>query len=308
MTDHSFTATFAVDQTPEEAFAAIANVRLWWSENITGRTDKLGATFDYRFKDIHRCTMRITEFVPARRIAWHVVSNYFDFTRDKTEWTGTDITFEITRRDEKTEIRFTHHGLVPEYECYDVCSDGWGTYINGSLRDLITTGKGHPNVGEAITGSERVLTGGAGDYATAFTVDRTPQEVFAAINDVRGWWSGEIDGNTDKVGDEFSYRYEDIHYSKQKITELVPGRRVAWRVLDARLSFATDKAEWRGTDIVFDIVQKGDKTELRFTHIGLVPELECFESCSGGWRLYIDGSLRNFIAASKNEPERTKTR
>jgi uncharacterized protein YndB with AHSA1/START domain len=159
MNDHSFTAAFAVDQTPEEVFAAITNVRGWWSEDIAGSTDKLGETFDYRFKDIHRCTMRITEFVPARRVAWHVVSNYFDFTTDKTEWTGTDIAFEIARRGDKTEIRFTHHGLVPEYECYDVCSDGWGTYINGSLRDLITTGKGHPNFGEAITASERVLTG-----------------------------------------------------------------------------------------------------------------------------------------------------
>ena len=102
------------------------------------------------------------------------------------------------------------------------------------------------------------------------------------------------------MGDEFSYRYEDIHYSKQKITELVPGRRVAWHVLDARLNFATDKTEWKGTDIVFDIAKKDGKTELHFTHIGLVPEFECFESCSGGWHLYIDGSLRNFIAGGNN--------
>jgi hypothetical protein len=124
--------------------------------------------------------------------------------------------------------------------------------------------------------------------------------VFAAINDVHGWWSGAIHGDTSKVGDEFSYRYEDIHYSKQQIRELVPGRRVAWHVLDANLNFAKDKAEWQGTDIVFDITKKGDKTELRFTHIGLVPEFEYFGSCSGGWHFYIDGSLRNFISAGKS--------
>jgi len=62
------------------------------------------------------------------------------------------------------------------------------------------------------------------------TVDQTPEEAFAAINNVRGWWSGEIDGNTDTLAAEWSYRYKDIHYSKQRITELVPGRKVVWPV------------------------------------------------------------------------------
>ena len=59
-------------------------------------------------------------------------------------------------------------------------------------------------------------------FTTAFTVDKTPAEAFAAINNVRGWWSGNIEGSTDKLGEEWIYRYEDVHYSKQKITELVP--------------------------------------------------------------------------------------
>jgi hypothetical protein len=62
-----------------------------------------------------------------------------------------------------------------------------------------------------------------------FTVDRTPEEAFAAITNVRGWWSGEIDGDTDVLGAEFTYRYQDIHRSTQKITELVPGRKVTWQ-------------------------------------------------------------------------------
>ena len=139
------------------------------------------------------------------------------------------------------------------------------------------------------------------NFATTFTVNQSPEEAFAAINNVRGWWSGKIDGSTDKLGDEFTYRYKDLHYSKQKITELIPGKKVVWHVLDANLSFVKDKTEWKGTDIIFEIFQKGDKTEVRFTHVGLLPECECFKACSEGWSFYINGSLRDFIVTGKEQ-------
>ena len=135
-----------------------------------------------------------------------------------------------------------------------------------------------------------------------FTVDQTPGEVFDAINNVRGWWSGEIDGSTDKLGEEWTYRYKDVHRSTQKITELVPGKKVVWHVTDATLNFVKDKTEWNGTDIVFEIKSKDGKTELRFTHIGLVPTFECYGGCSGAWGFYINDSLRNLITAGKGQP------
>lgn len=154
---NNFTTAYAVDQTPEEVFNSINNVRGWWSENIEGDTDKLGDEFIYSFKNVHRCKLKIEELIPGEKVVWHVLDNYFDFTKDKTEWIGTRIVFEISKKDNKTQLRFTHVGLVPEYECYGACSDGWTQYINGSLRSLITTGKGQPNEGEAITESERKL-------------------------------------------------------------------------------------------------------------------------------------------------------
>ena len=135
-----------------------------------------------------------------------------------------------------------------------------------------------------------------------FTVDQSPEEVFDAINNVRGWWSGEIDGSTDKLGEEWTYRYKDVHRSTQKITELVPGKKVVWHVTDATLNFVKDKTEWNGTDIVFEIKSKDGKIELRFTHIGLVPTFECYGGCSGAWGFYINDSLRNLITAGKGQP------
>ncbi len=143
------------------------------------------------------------------------------------------------------------------------------------------------------------------NYTTTFTVDQSPEAVFAAINNVRGWWSGEpgVEGSTDKLGDEFTYRYEDVHYSKQKVTELIPGKKVVWHVVDANLNFTQDKTEWKGTNIAFDIAKKGDKTEVRFTHLGLVPEIECFDECSSAWGGYVNGSLRSLITKGKEQPK-----
>ncbi len=157
MTDRDYTISFAVNQSPDAVFAAINNVRGWWSEEIDGATEGFGEVFTYRFQDLHRCKIAIMEAVPGKKVVWHILENHFSFTRDEAEWTGTDIVFDIDRKGDRTEVTFTHRGLVPEYECYEACSEGWRVYIEGSLRDLIATGKGRPNAGEAITESERAL-------------------------------------------------------------------------------------------------------------------------------------------------------
>ncbi len=157
--NQNYTATFTVDQTPDEAFEAINNVRGWWSQEIEGDTDQLGAEFKYHYQDVHRCRLKITELVPGKRVVWHVVDNYFNFVKDKNEWIDTDVVFEIARKGDKTEVHFTHVGLVPAYECYTVCSDAWGSYITGSLHDLIATGKGQPNPIEEIVARAREMSG-----------------------------------------------------------------------------------------------------------------------------------------------------
>lgn len=141
----NFTTTFSVDRSPQEAFEGIVNVRGWWSEDAEGVTDRVGGEFVHRYQDVHRCTVRVTELVPGRRVAWLVVDNYFNFIEDQAEWKGTEIIFEITEKGGGAEVHFTHVGLVPQYECYDVCSNAWGGYLGGSLRNLINTGTGQPN-------------------------------------------------------------------------------------------------------------------------------------------------------------------
>ena len=89
--------------------------------------------------------MKLIEVIPAKKVVWLVLHNQFKFTKEKNEWTGNKIVFDITEKDGQTELRFTQSGLVPAYECYDICKSAWTNYVNNSLQSLITTGKGQPN-------------------------------------------------------------------------------------------------------------------------------------------------------------------
>lgn len=145
MPTNNFTVTIEVEQTPEQVFNAVNNVRGWWSEEVEGGTEKLNDEFLYHFKDVHIAKMKLVEVVPSSKVVWLVLENYFNFTNDKTEWKNTRIIFDITRKGDRTQLVFTHVGLVPAYECYKICFDAWTNYITNSLYDLITTGKGKPN-------------------------------------------------------------------------------------------------------------------------------------------------------------------
>lgn len=145
METQSYTATIAVDKDPHTAFEAIKNFRAWWSEEIEGQTDKLNEVFVYHYKDVHISKMKLVESIPDKKLVYEVLDNQFSFTKDKSEWIGTKLVFDISTEGGKTKIKFTHEGLVPEYECYKVCFDAWGNYITNSLYSLITTGQGKPN-------------------------------------------------------------------------------------------------------------------------------------------------------------------
>jgi hypothetical protein len=130
------------------------------------------------------------------------------------------------------------------------------------------------------------------DFTTTLLVGQTPEEAFDAIKNVRGWWSGlyseEFEGESDKLDDEFSFFAGDgAHYTKQKLVELVPGKKIVWLITDSKLTFVQNQTEWTGTKLCFEFLAQGDTTKIVFTHIGLVPEFECYDACSSAWTQYL---------------------
>ena len=138
-----FTTTLMVDTNTEVTFNAINNVRGWWSEDFEGSTGKLNDIFTVRFGEVF-ITSKVVELIPGRKIVWHVLDCNKPWLKNTNEWNDTKMCWEISENNEKTQVRFTHIGLVPAIECFDVCSNAWGEYLQQSLRNLANTGKGKP--------------------------------------------------------------------------------------------------------------------------------------------------------------------
>lgn len=131
------------------------------------------------------------------------------------------------------------------------------------------------------------------DYTFSFESAKTAKHIFETLLNVRHWWTGlygeEIKGNSKKVGDEFDFRAGGgAHYSKQKLIELEPDKKIVWKVTESNLTFLKKPDEWTGTKIRFNISTQGNKSQVTFTHQGLVPNIECYNGCAGAWTQYLE--------------------
>lgn len=146
MVTKDFTMTLLTEQTPQEVFRAVINVRNWWvgyyDEAFTGDTEKLNDEFSfYAGGGAHYSKQKLVEVIPDEKVVWLITDSLLSFVEKKDEWVGTKVIFEISKKDGKTQLRFTHEGLTPETACYDACAPGWSQYLQNRLLPLINKGK-----------------------------------------------------------------------------------------------------------------------------------------------------------------------
>lgn len=146
MENKHYNASIVVAKSAAEAFKSINNVTKWWSESLEGDTHNLNGVFTIDWGKGNYVTFKLVELVPEKRVVWLVTDCNLNWLKNTTEWTDTKIVFDISNAGNQTKIDFAHLGLVPEVECYDMCVKGWDQYFKGSLHQLITEGKGQPQI------------------------------------------------------------------------------------------------------------------------------------------------------------------
>lgn len=305
MKSKDFSTTLSVNATPRKVFDAINNVRGWWSENIDGDTDKLNSEFRYHYEDVHRTKMKITEMIPNEKVVWHVLDNYFKFTKDETEWKDTNVIFELSEKGGKTTLKFTHQGLVPEYECFQICHDAWTHYIQDSLKDLIMTGKGKATPKdvegkglEAKVPEEHVPMDQQNSKSIChrLLIESPVEKVYEVLTTqegLAGWWTPDTIAKPE-VGSILRFAFGPDYFKEMKIEELKPYSKVKWLCVKAF-------EEWLGTTLTFELEPHRKGCTLFFHHDGWKSYTPEFASCSYDWALFFR-SLKFLCETGKGFP------
>lgn len=144
MNKQDYAVSITVNATAQEVFDSINSVSKWWTKDFEGISEKLNDEFTVSFGETW-IKIKIVEFVPNKKIVWDVIDCYKHWLKDKKEWKGTTISWEIATERNATQINFIHFDLVPGKECYNGCEKAWDQYIKGSLFKLLSKENGVPS-------------------------------------------------------------------------------------------------------------------------------------------------------------------
>jgi len=140
------------------------------------------------------------------------------------------------------------------------------------------------------------------DYHTTIMVNATALEAFNSIRNIPGWWTTVVEGNSAKAGDVFTVSFGET-FITLKVVELIPEKKIIWQVIDCYKHWLKNKKEWQGTRISWEISNEENGTQIKFTHIGLVPGIECYKGCEKAWNSYLNESLYKLLSEGKGVPE-----
>jgi hypothetical protein len=141
------------------------------------------------------------------------------------------------------------------------------------------------------------------NYHAVIRVKSTPEEAFAKITQIANWWKKDFSGQAGKLNSSFRVPFSEESYVDFKVTEAIPHTKLTWSVTDCFLPWFQNKKEWNGTHVVWEIAPEHDATHITMTHVGLVPEVECYEACEAGWNGHVKTSLLLFINENRGQPK-----
>jgi hypothetical protein len=232
----------------------------------------------------------VVEFLPGKKLVWLTTAS--NRKEDGYDWSGTKFIFELAPKGSHTALKFIYDGVVLQEESNrlaqvcDMC-------VKEMFYNFVTSGEAEQN--------SKDLEAPGKDYTGIIEITSSPEEIFGRITgDVPKWWGGkDFSGKSVDLDDEFIINHPGAHYSKQKLVEVIPGKKVVWFVVESKLSWLKDEEEWTNTRMIFEIITKDRSCILHFTHEGLTPERESYAKCSEGWNMVIKDWLYALIMYGK---------
>ncbi|MBS1659662.1 MAG: SRPBCC domain-containing protein [Bacteroidetes bacterium] len=277
--------TFVIEKTYD---APVVNVwkaitqrellKLWYFD-MPGFKPEVGCEFSFEANgacekpNVHLC--KVMEVVKNKRLVY--TWRYEGHPGDSL------VTFELFGEGDQTRLKLTHSGLdtfADELRQKKNFAGSWEWLLGESLMNRL-------------------------DFSCSFTAEATPAAAFDVVNRVTEWWTENIDGSTKNLGDVFTVDFGKT-FLTMKIVESVPGQRVVWEVVDCFIHFVNDNKEWQGTHLVWEILPEGGMTQVRLTHQGLVPQVECYDNCVQGWTFYVKTSIYDLLTKGKGEPQKKR--
>jgi hypothetical protein len=144
-------------------------------------------------------------------------------------------------------------------------------------------------------------------YHRTITVNASAAEAIKKIGQVNHWWKHDFTGSAEKQNDMFTVPFGELNGEKSfvdfVVSEIIPNKKVVWKVTNCNLPWFKDKTEWNNTEVVFEITSANNKVNIDFTHIGLVPGIQCYEVCEKGWDGHVTKSLVSFMNDGKGNPQ-----
>jgi len=137
------------------------------------------------------------------------------------------------------------------------------------------------------------------NFNATITVDASASDAIKKISNIPEWWGITFTGSSEKLNDKFTVKMSGDSFFNFTVVEFIPSKRVVWLVTDCNMPWYSDKKEWANTKLIFDITENNGVTELKFTHEGLTPEVECYKDCESGWTHWIKTSLLSYFTTGK---------
>ena len=141
------------------------------------------------------------------------------------------------------------------------------------------------------------------DYHCEITANVNAKEAFESISKgIPEWWTPNFEGGSQNVDDLFTIRFPTT-FVDFEVTEIVPARKIVWQVNDCYFAWLKDKTEWTDPRVVWEFLPQNESTKISMTHIGLVPEIECYRNCVRGWDFFVKQSLRKLLTEGQGMPD-----